>query len=54
MPPSLLARGEELARINEGLHDIAGRGGVLIFRGEAGTGKTALLEAAAALARGLG
>src|SRR6201987_4081808 len=47
----LLGRDDELARLYGLIDGIGRRGGALIVRGEAGIGKSALLEAAAARAR---
>ena len=49
--PLLLGRDEELARLYDLIHGIGQRGRALVVRGEAGIGKSALLEAAAARAR---
>src|ERR671933_2770441 len=44
--PALIGRGEELAELRGGLEDArAGRGRLFLVVGEAGIGKTALLEA---------
>ena len=55
-PPRFVAREQELARLGSLLHRaLAGRGGVALIAGEAGSGKTALLEEfarRAGLARG--
>ncbi|MGH3141790.1 MAG: ATP-binding protein, partial [Gaiellales bacterium] len=47
----LLGREEELARLHGLIDGIGQRGGAVVVRGEAGIGKSALLEAAAARAR---
>lgn len=47
----LVGRDDELARLYELMDGIGQRGGALVVRGEAGIGKSALLEAAAAQAR---
>src|ERR1700730_13998927 len=47
----LLGRDDELARLYDLIHGIGRRGGALVVRGEAGIGKSALLEAAAVRAR---
>ncbi|HEY2218164.1 MAG TPA: AAA family ATPase [Gaiellaceae bacterium] len=47
----LLGRADELARLYDLIDGIGRRGGALIVRGEAGIGKSALLDAAAARAR---
>lgn len=55
--PSLIGRERELALLRERLADLeAGRGGLVLVTGEAGIGKTSLVEALAedARARGLG
>ncbi len=48
---ALLGRDDELARLHDLIDGIGRRGGALVVRGEAGIGKSALLEAAAARAR---
>jgi DNA-binding CsgD family transcriptional regulator len=47
----LLGRDDELAKLSNLIDGIGRRGGALVVRGEAGIGKSALLEAAAAGAR---
>src|ERR1700746_668539 len=52
-PPSLYGRRRECAVLDELLEQVRrGRGTVLVLRGEAGVGKTALLEYVAGRARG--
>jgi DNA-binding CsgD family transcriptional regulator len=48
---ALLGRDDELARLYDLIDGIGRRGGALVVRGEAGIGKSALLEAAAMRAR---
>jgi AAA ATPase domain len=51
---SLIGRGREMARITAQLAEIhAGRGAALMVQGEAGIGKTALLDYAADVAAGM-
>jgi ATP-dependent Clp protease ATP-binding subunit ClpA len=47
----LLGRDEELAQLYDLIDGIEQRGGALVVRGEAGIGKSALLEAAAVRAQ---
>ena len=47
----LLGRDDELARLYGLIDGIGRRGGALVVRGEAGIGKSALLDAAAGRAR---
>src|SRR6476660_646859 len=53
-PPALLGRDGELARLYRLVDELADHGGALVVRGEAGIGKTAMLEAASERARALG
>src|SRR6476661_288805 len=52
--PLLLGRDEELARLYWIVEGLADHGGALVVRGEAGIGKTAMLEAASERARAFG
>ena len=54
MPPGLLGRERELAAIDELLDHVDDQGGSLLVRGEAGLGKSALLDEAARRARDFG
>jgi DNA-binding NarL/FixJ family response regulator len=54
LPPALVGRDRELERLLALVDGIHGHGGALVVRGEAGIGKSALLAAASARARGQG
>ena len=51
-PAPLFGRADDLAHVLRFVDDAAGPGGALVLRGEPGVGKTALLDAAAAHAKG--
>ena len=54
MDPPLLGRDREIARLADSLRDLANGGGTILIRGDAGIGKTSLLQASARMAAARG